>query len=96
VYVSDTDWALRVGHTFDGEARIGQRTPIGVSAGFETVDASGAKDTIIGHAYFVDTDTIANDIAAFMVKGLEAAQRGLHQIDDSGVTVWQLPQMTTR
>jgi len=94
VYVSDTDWALRAGRTFDGESRIGQRTPLSVGAGFETVDATGAKDTIIGHAYFVDTDTIANDIAAFVVKGLAAAQRGLQSINDSGVTLWRLPQLT--
>jgi esterase/lipase superfamily enzyme len=92
VYVSDTDWALRVGSSFDGQQRIGRRTPMMIKSGFEAVDATGAKDTIIGHSYFVDSDTIANDIAALVVRGLSTVQRGLQRTVDNGSVVWRLPQ----
>jgi esterase/lipase superfamily enzyme len=90
VYVSDTDWALRVGSSFDQQQRIGRRTPMSIASGFDAIDATGAKDTIIGHSYFVETDTVANDIAALIVRGLSAAQRGLEQTLDNGAVVWRL------
>lgn len=92
VYVSDTDLALRLSSAFSKETRVGQRTPIGVGSEFEAVDATGARDTIIGHSYFVDTDTIAKDISALVVRRLSAAQRGLANVLDNGATVWQLPK----
>jgi esterase/lipase superfamily enzyme len=92
VYVSDTDLALRLSSLFSKETRVGQRTPIGVGSEFEAVDATGARDTIMGHSYFVDTDTIAKDISALVVRGRSAAQRGLTKVLDNGATVWQLPK----
>jgi esterase/lipase superfamily enzyme len=92
VYVSDTDWALRVGSSFDRQQRIGRRTPMAIPTGFEAIDATGAKDTILGHSYFVDTDTIANDIAALIVRGFSTVQRGLQRTIDNGSVVWRLPQ----
>ncbi len=92
VYVSDTDLALRLSSVFSMGTRVGQRTPIGVGSEFEAVDATGARDTIIGHSYFVDTDTIAKDISALVVRGMSAAQRGLTNVRDNGATVWQLPK----
>ena len=93
VYVSDNDLALRLSSAFSKETRVGQRTPIGVGSEFEAVDATGARDTIIGHSYFVDTDTIAKDISALVARGLSAAQRGLTNVlDNGGTVVWQLPK----
>ena len=92
VYVSDTDLALRVGTAFDHDHRVGERTPFSVPIGFEAVDATGAKDTIIGHSYFVETDTIANDLAAFVVRGESAMERGLRQTTDKGNVLWELPR----
>ncbi len=92
VYVSDTDVALQVSRVVNKGPRVGQRSPLAVGSEFEIVDATGARDTIIGHSYFVDADSIANDIAKALIHGMWATQRGLSFVVDDGKTVWRIPR----
>jgi esterase/lipase superfamily enzyme len=91
VYVSNTDWALRVSGMMSSERRVGQRTPLGVGPEFEAVDVTGIKDSIIGHSYLVDNDRVARDIGALVVRGLPAARRGLRSVLENGAIIWQMP-----
>jgi esterase/lipase superfamily enzyme len=90
VYVSDTDVALQVSSAINQGPRVGQRHPLSVGNEFEIVDATGVRDSIIGHSYFVDFDSIANDISKGLFQGISAAQRGL--VLEADKTVWRIPR----
>lgn len=92
VYVSDTDIALQVSRIVNNEPRVGQRHPLGIGGEFEIVDATGARDSIIGNSSFVDYDSIALDIAKAALQAIPAEKRGLSSTQDGDKIVWRLPQ----
>jgi 5'(3')-deoxyribonucleotidase len=71
---------------------VRERKPITVAHRFDTIDASGARDTIIGHSYYVDTDVVANDIAGALIKNYTPLERGLQELTEEGKTFWRLPK----
>ncbi len=61
------------------------------ACGNHTVDASGVRDSIIGHSYFVETDPVARDIGAILLKDAAPSQRGLSPATEAGSSFWLLP-----
>ena len=85
VYASSNDNALMASKMFHGYARAGEAGEgLLIVDGVETVDASDASTSFLGHSYFLEDRRIMEDIFSLLQTGLRADQRfGLEGVNNA-------------
>jgi esterase/lipase superfamily enzyme len=75
IYASQTDQALLLSNVFHQDSRVGlfKNDPF-VATGMDTVDATAADTSMLGHSYYIESAIVAADIARFF-SGADPSQR---------------------
>lgn len=88
IYSSSGDLALRISAAIRGEGvRVGG-TPAAsnVFRGFDVIDATHIKASLLGHTYFAESSQLLNDLALLIKQGLGPDERSV-TLERSGV-IW--------
>lgn len=90
LYASSRDEALQMSQRMHGHPRAGDSGDgLVVAAGMETIDASNADTSFIGHSYYAEGRSALADMYYLINRQLRAAQRfGLHGIDSPAGRYW--------
>jgi esterase/lipase superfamily enzyme len=92
LYTSASDRALIASSKVNGYPRVGDSSDgVHTFEGVETVDATRAFGSYLGHSYYRRSSTVADDLRALIVQRQPASLRpGLARVEINGVTYWQL------
>jgi esterase/lipase superfamily enzyme len=92
LYTSASDRALIASTKVNGYPRVGDSSDgVHTFEGVETVDATRAFGSFLGHSYYRRSSTVADDLRALIVQRQPASLRpGLARVEINGVTYWQL------
>ncbi len=90
LYASSGDEALQMSQRMHGYPRAGDSGDgLVVSPGMETIDASNADTSFIGHSYYAQGRSALADMFYLINQQLRAAQRfGLHEVDSPAGRYW--------
>lgn len=85
LYTSSNDRAMASSRAINGYARAGDSFDGAVVVpGIETIDATAANDSILGHSYFEESQAVGNDLSELLNRGTRAAAR-------QSLTAYKLP-----
>jgi esterase/lipase superfamily enzyme len=67
IYASRTDQALLLSNVFHQDYRVGlfENDPF-IATGMDTIDATAADTSMLGHSYYLESEIVAADIARFL------------------------------
>lgn len=90
LYASSGDEALQMSQRMHGYPRAGDSGDgLVVSPGMETIDASNADTSFIGHSYYAEGRSALADMFYLINQQLRAAQRfGLHEVHSPAGRYW--------
>jgi esterase/lipase superfamily enzyme len=90
LYASSKDLALAASKQVRGYPRAGDSgAGLVVMKGIETVDATEADTSLIGHSYYAETRSVLSDIFYLMGEGRRPDQRfGLRAVDTEAGRYW--------
>jgi esterase/lipase superfamily enzyme len=80
LYASHSDLALVASHWKNGVEAVGRSSPIWVSTGVDTIDATPIEGTILGHDYFATTRAVLSDIYTLITSGVALPRAGLEEV----------------
>lgn len=91
LYTSSNDKAMASAYGLRRYPRAGDSSygPV-VSPGIETIDATSANKSILGHSYFEESDAVASDLAELLNYRKSAADRDNLVLVEEGGGYWQL------
>jgi len=76
LYASSKDYALKASRIFNGNPRAGDSGPlIIIMPRLETIDATEAVTSFLGHSYFLDDRLIISDIYCLILSSMRARDR---------------------
>ena len=85
LYTSSNDKAMASSRAINGYSRAGDSFEGAVVVpGIETIDATAANDSILGHSYFEESQTVGNDLSELLNLGSRATAR-------QSLTAYKLP-----
>lgn len=85
LYASSNDKAMASSHAINGYPRAGDSFDgATIVPGIETIDATAANNSILGHSYFEESQAVGSDLAALLNQRMSAADRAL-------LTAYKLP-----
>ena len=71
LYVSATDWALKISKRYNGHPRAGDSaTEIVIVPDIDTIDASEVPTDFSGHSYFADSESVIADLY-YVIRGVK-------------------------
>ena len=90
LYASSTDLALVASKKFHGYLRAGESGEgIVITAGVETIDATGVDTSFMGHSYYAEARSVLSDIFYLIRNSQRANDRfGLKGVDTKGGRYW--------
>ena len=92
LYTSANDKAMASAYSLRSYPRAGDSSygPV-IVAGVETIDATYANKSILGHSYFERSEAVAEDLAALLNDRRSAADRdNLEYVEEAGGGYWRL------
>ena len=94
LYASSGDLALAASKKVHGYQRAGDTGQgLVVTAGVETIDATGMDTSLLGHSYFAETRSILGDMFYLVRNGQRADERfGLRPVDTQAGRYWVFKQ----
>lgn len=96
LYCSNNDQALNISKTIHKEyPRAGDcSSKIVIINGMDTIDASEANSSFVGHAYVSDNETVLNDMFYIIKHGIPAGERmNLSQLGVAGRKYWAIKKL---
>jgi len=93
IYASENDRAMASSWTLHGYPRTGDSSPGPlIIPGIETIDATEANASILGHSYFEESQVVGNDLVLLLTQRTPAEQRpNLTRAEHQGRIFWRLP-----
>lgn len=90
LYASSEDLALVASKKIHGYPRAGDSgTGLVIAPGIETIDATAADTSLLGHSYFAESRSVLSDIFYLIGSGQRAKERfGLREIDIEAGRYW--------
>ncbi len=86
LYASSNDKAMASSHAINGYPRAGDSFDgATIVPGIETIDATAANKSILGHSYFEESQAVGSDLSELLNHGMAAANRTL-------LTAYKLPE----
>nr|VFK60414.1 MAG: Esterase/lipase superfamily enzyme [Candidatus Kentron sp. UNK]VFK69256.1 MAG: Esterase/lipase superfamily enzyme [Candidatus Kentron sp. UNK] len=94
LYASSEDKALLASKEVHGHPRVGDSSErLVIVQGIETIDATGANTSFLGHSYFADTKSVLSDLFYLIRDGLRANQRfGLSVVNSPAGRYWKIKE----
>jgi esterase/lipase superfamily enzyme len=92
LYTSANDKAMASAYSLRSYPRAGDSSygPV-IVAGMETIDATYANKSILGHSYFERSEAVGDDLAALLNDRRSAADRdNLEYVEEAGGGYWRL------
>lgn len=92
LYISASDRALIASSKVNGYPRVGDSSDgVHTFEGVETIDATRAFGSYLGHSYYRRSSTVADDLRALIVQRQPASLRpGLARVEINGAAYWEL------
>jgi esterase/lipase superfamily enzyme len=90
LYGSKKDWAMAVSKQANSEYPVGRFPPVTTVLGVDKIDVSELHMNIIGHDYFITTQSVLNDIAVLLRHGSAPPRPGLRFVGTIKLPSWEL------
>ena len=95
LYASSNDQALKVSHEIHGYSRLGEAgASLTVLPGMDTIDATNADTSLLGHGYYSSNAPILSDLYGLVTSGLPPGQRfQLRRRSRDGLPYWEFRRL---
>src|SRR5262249_9133933 len=92
LYTSSRDRALLMSRVFHNFQRLGESDPdLMVAMGIDTIDATRADTTLLGHSYIGDVRSIVSDLHSLLIAGKRPTDRaGLESLQHGELPYWSI------
>jgi esterase/lipase superfamily enzyme len=90
IYASQRDWALALSAWIrNGKARTGSVASALPNVGFDIIDATKARGSLLGHSYFAEDPELLEDISLLLRLGLKPVDRSITLEEDPPIWVFR-------